>query len=96
MRRIDDSTKKLNVLANTTKTNTDALLNHEHTRKLMHWVAPESIDPDESYESALKVRQSETGTWFLESVQFQEFLESEGGLFWLYGKRELSTMSSPD
>lgn len=54
----------------------------------MQWIAPESLDLDESYESALRVRQSETGKWFLESLQFQEFLSSDGGLLWVYGKRE--------
>ena len=90
LRRIDDSTKEIHELAISAEENTGALLDQERTRRLMQWVAPQSIDPDESYESALKVRQSETGKWFLESEQFQDFLESDGGLFWLYGRREYS------
>jgi hypothetical protein len=71
LRRIDESTKGLSLIAHATREDTETLLSLEKTRKLMQWVAPESIDPDESYESALKVRQNETGQWFLESAQFQ-------------------------
>jgi hypothetical protein len=93
LRRIDESTKTIGVIAHATREDTETLLSLQKTRELMKWVAPESIDPDESFESALKVRHRETGKWFLESVQFQEFLASDGGLFWLYGKRTQFTIS---
>jgi hypothetical protein len=88
LQRIDKSARELNVLATATKDNTDALLNQEENRKLMRWVTPESIDPHESYESALRLRRAETGRWFLRSAQFEDFLESNGGLFWVHGNRE--------
>ena len=93
LRRIDESTKDLSRVVQATRDYTETLISIEKTRVLMQWVAPDSIDPDESYESALKVRQGETGKWFLESVQFQEFLASDGGLLWLHGKREQSVIS---
>lgn len=96
LRRIDDSTKKLSLVAHATREDTETLLNLEKTRKLMQWVAPESIDQDENYESALNIRHSNTGKWFLESREFQEFLSSNGGLFWIYGKREQSAASFPN
>lgn len=68
----------------------ETLFNEELTRKLIQWVAPEKIDPDESYDSAFRLRQKETGKWFLESAQFEDFLTLNGGLFWIYGNRETS------
>jgi hypothetical protein len=35
----------------------------------MKRVAPNPVDPDESYESALRLRQKETGKWFLTSIK---------------------------
>ena len=87
LKRIDCSTERLNMAANATKVNVNALLNHERTRDSMHWVSFESIDADESYQSALRIRQNETGKWFLMSPQIQAFLASKGGLFWVYGSR---------
>jgi hypothetical protein len=55
------------MVTNVNKDNINALLNHERIRDLMHWVSFESIDADESYQSALRLRQNETGKWFLMS-----------------------------
>jgi hypothetical protein len=90
LRRIDDATKELNVLTTAANDKVETLFNQELTCKLIQWVAPEKIDPDESYDSALRLRQKETGKWFLESAQFENFLTSNGGLFWIYGNRKTS------
>lgn len=80
--------KDLNVHTSATKENVEALFSQEQTHKLMKWIAPNQVDPDESYESALRLRQKETGKWLLTSSQFEDFLAAEGGLFWIYGTGE--------
>jgi hypothetical protein len=61
----------------------------------MDWINPDEIDPEESFESALRLRQSATGTWFLDSVQFREFLQGTSGLFWIYGNGKYSPIIDP-
>ena len=53
---------------------TNDLISQERLRELMLWIAPDDIDPDDSYKSALGLRQSATGRWFLMSTQFRAFL----------------------
>jgi hypothetical protein len=85
LRRIEVSANEINHHVNIVQGTTNTLLSQELLRELMHWIAPDDIDPEESYESALGLRQSATGTWFLESVQFRDFLRGTSGLFWIYG-----------
>jgi len=73
--------KELNVCTIATKDNVEALFNQEQTHKVMKWVAPNRVDPDESYKSALRLRQKETGKWFLTSSQFDDFLAGKAAFF---------------
>ena len=89
LRRIEVSTSAINDSVNVVQEATNALLSQERRRELMQWVAPDDLDPDESYESALSTRQYKTGIWFLESTRFKSFLVGPSCLIWIYGNRKL-------
>ncbi|KAL1620168.1 hypothetical protein SLS56_009797, partial [Neofusicoccum ribis] len=44
-----------------------------------------TIDPDTFLRKHLAARHQGTGTWFLESIQFQQFLSDQNSKLWLYG-----------
>lgn len=92
MRRIEASVNEINGRVNVMQGATNDLISQERLRELMLWIAPDDIDPDDSYESALGLRQSATGRWFLMSAQFRAFLGGPSGLFWIYGNGKPITL----
>jgi hypothetical protein len=92
LRRIEASVNEINGRVNVVQGATNDLISQERLRELMLWIAPDNIDPDDSYESALGLRQSATGRWFLMSTQFRAFLGGPSGLFWIYGNGKPITL----
>lgn len=92
MRRIETSVNEINGRVNVMQGAANDLISQERLRELMLWIAPDDIDPDDSYESALGLRQSATGRWFLMSTQFRTFLGGPSGLFWIYGNGKPITL----
>ena len=53
---------------------------------LLEWLSS-SADPSANHNMAIKKREADTGTWFLESNDFCQWVNSPG-LLWLYGIRK--------
>ena len=66
----------------------------EKKKRLLEWLRPEEVDPDQNYEAALLSRQPSTGQWFLKSDIFNAWLEAKKSSFlWLHSIRKyLRTM----
>jgi len=56
-----------------------------HKLHILEWIS--TTDPSLSHNLALKKREPDTGTWFLESDEFSWWLDS-AGFIWLYGIRK--------
>ncbi|KAH7089729.1 vegetative incompatibility protein HET-E-1 [Paraphoma chrysanthemicola] len=51
--------------------------------KIRHWLSPP--DPATNFQQALKQRQADTGSWLLESKQYEAWMSSAPSFLWLYG-----------
>jgi Cdc6-like AAA superfamily ATPase len=51
--------------------------------KIRQWLS--APDPSTNYQKALKLRQAETGLWFLESNEYTRWKNNATSPFWLYG-----------
>ena len=49
--------------------------------KLNTWLAPVNIDSN--HKAATKARHAASGTWFLQSQAFQQWLEEDNSFMWL-------------
>ncbi|KAK3613761.1 hypothetical protein LTR56_027692 [Elasticomyces elasticus] len=56
----------------------------EHYRKIAAWLA--SPDPRTNHESARQLHQPHTGTWLVESAQYQNWKAASIRHLWMYGK----------
>lgn len=62
---------------------------HEKEKRLLNWLRPEEVDPNQNYEAALLSRQPLTGKWFLDSDIFKTWFEAEKPSFlWLHAIRK--------
>ncbi|KAL9628246.1 MAG: hypothetical protein Q9164_007348, partial [Protoblastenia rupestris] len=55
----------------------------ENHKKVHRWLA--APDPSSNYSAAVERRCRNTGSWFLESDNYQDWLSTPGALLWLYG-----------
>lgn len=51
--------------------------------EIRRWLSPP--DPSINYQKALRVRQSDTGLWFLESEVYSKWKRNASSFIWLYG-----------
>jgi hypothetical protein len=51
--------------------------------KIRKWLSPP--DPSLNYQKALQQHQNDTGLWFLESKQYENWKTSPASILWLYG-----------
>ena len=55
----------------------------EKKKAILRWLSPP--DPSTNHQKGLKLRQADTGLWFLESEQYAEWKASPSSFIWLYG-----------
>ena len=55
---------------------------NEHQR-IIKWL--DGPDPSTNYNRALKLRTQKTGSWFLESKAYDDWINAPGSLLWLHG-----------
>lgn len=68
----------------------------EEWERVLEWVCPESIDPDEYHGQLREVVTKETGSWIFDHPSFQQWLDTRGSFLWLQGQSivPLSTISN--
>ncbi|KAF2094687.1 HET-domain-containing protein, partial [Rhizodiscina lignyota] len=80
--RLDNKIKKANMASNDQKPagNRDAA---EKREAISRWLSPP--DPSTNYQKGLRLRQADTGLWFLEREQYTTWRASPSSFIWLYG-----------
>jgi KaiC/GvpD/RAD55 family RecA-like ATPase len=73
--RLDNKIKKANMAGSG-----DAV---EKKKAIFRWLSPP--DPSTNHQKGLKLRQADTGLWFLESEQYAEWKASPLSFIWLHG-----------
>lgn len=72
--------------------------NREHTRTLLDWLSPLTVDFERKHRDTFNLhgRQDGIGRWLLETDEFNEWLESKGQILWCPGRRKIySAVSWP-
>lgn len=49
------------------------------------WLCPEDIQYESNFKEALELRQSKTGSWLFETMEYDRYIQDEGKCLWLYG-----------
>ena len=80
--RLDNKIKKASMAANNQQLagNGDAAGKREAIRR---WLCPPN--PSTNYQKGIKLRQADTGLWFLESEQYAEWKTNPSSFIWLHG-----------
>lgn len=82
LERLDSKIKKAHMAAG----NARVIGNEDIDKRrdaILRWLS--SPDPSSSYQKALKLRQPDTGLWFLESEQYASWKASPSSFAWLHG-----------
>jgi hypothetical protein len=60
----------------------------DERQSICSMLLPDGVDTKTTFETALRLRHPLTSKWFLNSNIFNDWLNREGGLFWVHGIRK--------
>jgi hypothetical protein len=58
----------------------------EEWERVLEWICPESINPEEYHGQLRELVTKETGTWIFQNPSFQQWLNTRGSFLWLQGQ----------
>lgn len=58
----------------------------EEWERVLEWICPESINPEEYHVQLWELVTKETGSWIFQNPSFQQWLNTPGSFLWLQGQ----------